>query len=92
MSHCEDNITKIKICYSLWKAGVSPFKREWSEYAHKHIPSIRTARPYKKNEQAFIERFNGILRKECLGYLKYQKKDLHSEQAQQGRLGRMISS
>jgi len=57
--------------------GGSEFKREWHEYAIKHIPSIRTARPYKKNEQAFIERFNGILRKECLGYAKYKKKDLN---------------
>lgn len=60
--------------------GGSEFKREWSRYAEKHIPSIRTARPYKKNEQAFIERFNGILRKECLGYLKYKKEDLQKIQ------------
>jgi putative transposase len=37
---------------------------------------LRTARPYKKNEQAFIERFNGILRKESLGYANYNPKDL----------------
>jgi len=37
---------------------------------------LRTARPYKKNEQAFIERFNGILRKESLGYTNYSSKDL----------------
>ena len=60
--------------------GGSEFKREWQQYATKHIPSIRTARPYKKNEQAFIERFNGILRKECLGYLHYKKKDLRKVQ------------
>lgn len=51
--------------------GGSEFKAQWQELAHKHIHSIRTARPYKKNEQAFIERFNGILRKECLGYHTY---------------------
>ena len=60
--------------------GGSEFKREWQEYAKKYIPSIRTARPYKKNEQAFIERFNGILRKECLGHLKYKKKDIKKVQ------------
>lgn len=60
--------------------GGSEFKKEWQDYALKHIPSIRTARPYKKNEQAFIERFNGILRKECLGYIKYRKKDLRRVQ------------
>lgn len=56
--------------------GGSEFKAQWQDYAKKHISSIRTARPYKKNEQAFIERFNGILRKECLGYLRYKRKDL----------------
>jgi putative transposase len=55
--------------------GGPEFKDKWQAYATEHIPSIRTARPYKKNEQAFIERFNGILRKECLGYTKYKKKD-----------------
>ena len=58
------------------KDGGSEFKKEWLEYARQYIPSIRTARPYKKNEQAYIERFNGILRKECLGYIKYKKEDL----------------
>lgn len=62
------------------KDGGSEFKAEWQAYARRHIPSIRTARPYKKNEQAFIERFNGILRKECLGYLTYKKKDLQAVQ------------
>ncbi len=56
--------------------GGSEFKAQWQQRAEKHISSIRTARPYKKNEQSFIERFNGILRKECLGYLKYKKKDM----------------
>lgn len=32
----------------------------------------RVARPYKKNEQAFIESFNRSLRKECLGWAKYK--------------------
>lgn len=56
--------------------GGHEFMAEWEDYATKHIPSIRTARSYKKNDQAFIERFNGILRKECLGYAKYKKKHL----------------
>ena len=64
------NITHIQ------RDGGSEFKKEWQDYAKKHISSIRIARPYKKNEQAFIERFNGILRKECLGYLKYTPKDI----------------
>lgn len=58
------------------KDGGHEFKGEWQQYAYTKIKSIRTAKPYKKNEQAFIERFNGILRKECLGYLKYKSKDI----------------
>jgi IS30 family transposase len=62
--------------------GGPEFKDHWQKYANKHISSIRTARPYKKNEQAFIERFNGVLRKECLGYRKFKKSDLESVQKQ----------
>lgn len=36
----------------------------------------RVSRPYKKNEQSFIESFNRTLRKECLGWRKYQRKEL----------------
>ena len=70
------HLRQFQIIDHIQRDGGSEFKREWQEYATKHIPSIRTARPYKKNEQAFIERFNGILRKECLGHLQYKKQDL----------------
>lgn len=56
--------------------GGPEFKAQWQAKARGCISTIRTARPYRKNEQAFIERFNGILRKECLGHLKYTQKDL----------------
>lgn len=65
-----------KTIQHIQRDGGSEFKAEWNDYASKYIKSIRTARPYKKNEQAYIERFNGILRKECLGYGKYQPKDI----------------
>ena len=48
------------------------FKAHVLEYAGRH----RVARPYKKNEQAFIESFNRSLRKECLGWSKYKVKEL----------------
>lgn len=51
--------------------GGPEFKAHWDALARQRIPLVRTAKPYKKNEQAFIERFNGILRKECLGYGPY---------------------
>jgi IS30 family transposase len=56
--------------------GGPEFKKEWDALARERIPKVRTARPYRKNEQAFIERFNGILRKECLGYGPYKPKDI----------------
>jgi len=36
----------------------------------------RVARPYRKNEQSYIESFNRTVRKECLGWNKYHLCDL----------------
>jgi transposase len=44
------------------------FRENVSEFADKH----RISRPYRKNEQSFIESFNRTLRKECLGWRKYE--------------------
>ena len=35
-----------------------------------------SARPYRKNEQSYIESFNRTVRKECLGWQNYRLKDL----------------
>lgn len=43
------------------------FKQEVRNYCHRH----RIARPYRKNEQSYIESFNRTVRKECLGWIKY---------------------
>lgn len=56
--------------------GGPEFMAEWEIAAPRYAQQIRTARPYKKNEQAFIESFNRTLRKECLGWLKYRKEQL----------------
>lgn len=61
--------------------GGSEFKADWSKVAKNYCHRVRTARPYKKNEQAYIESFNRTLRKECLGWGKYRKKDLKAVQA-----------
>lgn len=45
------------------------FKRNVLRFADRH----RIARPYKKNEQSYIESFNRSLRKECLGWIKYKQ-------------------
>lgn len=61
---------------SIQRDGGPEFKGEWDKFARQRIEIIRTAKPYKKNEQAFIERFNGILRKECLGYGPYRPEQI----------------
>ncbi len=45
------------------------FKKKVNVYCHRY----RVARPYKKNEQSYIESFNRTVRKECLGWIKYKK-------------------
>ena len=48
------------------------FQTHVLEYSRRH----RVARPYKKNEQAYIESFNRSLRKECLGWSKYKPEEI----------------
>jgi len=56
--------------------GGSEFKDDFKKSVHHYCDRHRIARPYKKNEQAFIESFNKTLRKECLGWVKYPLKEL----------------
>ena len=51
--------------------GGGEFKGAFSQTVDGYCDRHRVARPYKKNEQAFIESFNRSLRKECLGWAKY---------------------
>lgn len=48
------------------------FKHNILNYCDRH----RISRPYKKNEQSYIESFNRTVRKECLGWIKYKTKEL----------------
>jgi transposase len=56
--------------------GGSEFKDKFLEAVHGYCDRHRVARPYKKNEQSYIESFNRTVRKECLGWSKYQVPDL----------------
>jgi transposase len=56
--------------------GGSEFKGEFSQTVNAYCDRHRVARPYKKNEQAFIESFNRSLRKECLGWAKYKVSEI----------------
>ncbi len=52
--------------------GGPEFKDEFKRNVTKFCDRHRVARPYKKNEQAYIESFNRTVRKECLGWIKYK--------------------
>ena len=56
--------------------GGPEFKGEFALRAVLFCDRHRIARPYKKNEQAHIESFNRTLRKECLGWSRYQPAQL----------------
>lgn len=56
--------------------GGPEFKAEFRSNVFKYTDRFRVSRPYKKNEQSYIESFNRSLRKECLGWSKYTKRDL----------------
>ena len=48
--------------------GGSEFKEAFADRVVAYCQRHRMARPYKKNEQACIESFNQIVRKECLAW------------------------
>lgn len=58
--------------------GGPEFKAEFRSNVFKFADRFRVSRPYKKNEQAYIESFNRSLRKECLGWSKYKPSDIPS--------------
>jgi len=56
--------------------GGPEFKAEFESNVPLFCDRHRVARPYRKNEQAYIESFNRTVRKECLGWTKYRAKQL----------------
>jgi len=56
--------------------GGPEFKERFKENILSYCSRHRVARPYKKNEQSYIESFNRSLRKECLGWKKYRLKEM----------------
>jgi len=56
--------------------GGGEFKAEFQETVGSFCERHRVARPYKKNEQSYIESFNRSLRKECLGWSKYRASEI----------------
>lgn len=58
--------------------GGPEFKAEFRSNVFQYADRFRVSRPYKKNEQSYIESFNRSLRKECLGWSKYRPEELPS--------------
>lgn len=56
--------------------GGSEFEKEFAEVVHQVAQEHVVARPYKKNDQAFIECFNGTLRREEFGRTPFKADDL----------------
>lgn len=56
--------------------GGPEFKGEFKQSVFNYAERFRVARPYKKNEQSYIESFNRTLRKECLGWGNFTQKDI----------------
>lgn len=56
--------------------GGPEFKGEFKQNVFNFADRFRVVRPYKKNEQAYIESFNRSLRKECLGWSKYTEREI----------------
>lgn len=52
--------------------GGPEFKEDFKKNVAKFCDRHRVARPYRKNEQSYIESFNRTVRKECLGWIKYK--------------------
>jgi len=62
--------------YLVQTDGGPEFKSEFNEALPSYCQRHRVARPYRKNEQSFIESFNRTVRKECLGWNKYRLDEL----------------
>jgi len=56
--------------------GGPEFRAEFTHDVLMFCNRHRIARPYRKNEQSYIESFNRTVRKECLGWNKYNVDEL----------------
>ena len=56
--------------------GGPEFKADFMSNALLFCDRHRVARPYRKNEQSYIESFNRTVRKECLGWQNYRSDEL----------------
>ena len=62
-------------CEVIQTDGGSEFEKDFAAAVTNYADRHRIARPYKKNEQAFIECFNGTLRREEFGRTPFKDTD-----------------
>jgi len=72
-------------CQILQTDGGPEFGGEFEERVREYALRHRMARPYRKNEQAFVESFHRTLRKECGGWGKYRRGELEEVQGEAER-------
>lgn len=61
--------------------GGSEFEKDFTDVVDQYAQQHVIARPYRKNDQAFIECFNGTLRREEFGTTSFKAEDLPLAQA-----------
>ena len=69
-------VNRFKHTNLLQTDGGSEFKDQFRKNVFLFAERFRVARPYRKNEQSYIESFNRSLRKECLGWGKYSQNEI----------------
>jgi len=62
-------------CEVLQTDGGREFGGVFEEKVRCYVRRHRVARPYEKNEQAFVESFHRSLRRECVGWWKYKRSE-----------------
>jgi transposase InsO family protein len=65
-----------KHAYLIQTDGGPEFKSDFLRGASAFCDRHRIARPYRKNEQSYVESFNRTVRKECLGWHTYRTDEL----------------
>jgi transposase InsO family protein len=75
-----ETMSRFKRVKILQTDGGSEFKAEFESTVPLYAKTHRISRPYKKNEQSYIESFNRTLRKECLGWNKYSRNQIEQLQ------------
>ncbi|MBM3209013.1 transposase family protein [Candidatus Shapirobacteria bacterium] len=80
LSFLQSAIQRFRHTTLLQTDGGSEFKDHFRKNVFVFADRYRIARPYRKNEQAYIESFNRSLRKECLGWGKYYQREIPSLQ------------